>query len=418
MTNDVTRRDFLTMVGAGLAAGRAAAAAQSNRRVFAYVGSWTVGPFGIGGGGGLHVFSVDMTDGALTPVMRTGPEYDNFNAGWIAVHPNGRCMYATNEVENYDGGFSGGAVVTFAIDARDGSIQEVGSQPSMGVYPAHLAIDAAGEWVVIANHGNYDAAVRVVRRNGVPEIERVWDDGTIALFPVRPDGTLERAADVAVLERTHGVDPYSQRSSHAHSANFDPSHRMVIACDKGTDRLYTYRVDRRSRTLADGKVSLTAPGVAPRHASFHPRLPYVFVVNERESSLSSYRYDVSTGDLALVQTAAAIPGDFTRRNSPADVHVHPNGRFVYSSNRGHDSLAVFRIDEATGRMALVDIVTTGGATPRAFSFDPTGRFIFAANQGSNSVVTFAVDAESGRVTPTGAKAEVPKPVCVAFATLE
>jgi 6-phosphogluconolactonase len=169
--------------------------------------------------------------------------------------------------------------------------------------------------------------------------------------------------------------------------------------------------------LADGKVLKTEPGIAPRHSSFHPRLPYVFVVNERQSSLSCYRYDANTADINLVQTIPTIPADYAMNNSPADVHVHPNGTFVYSSNRGHNSIAIFRIDEATGRMTLVDIVSTQGSTPRGFNFEPGGRFLFAANQGTGSIVTFAVDGESGRLAPTGAKVDVPRPVCVQFATL-
>ena len=308
-------------------------------------------------------------------------------------------------------------MLTFAIDQQDGSFTHISTQPSMGVYPAYVAIDKAGSGVIVANHGNYDASVRVVKRNGIPEIEKVWDDGTVALFPVRPDGTLGPASDVAVLERTTSVDEYSQRSAHAHSVNFDPSNRIVLACDKGTDRIYTHRIDLTAGTLTDERVYHTAPGIAPRHSSFHPTLPYIFVVNERESSLSSYRYDATTGEISLIETLPTIPAGFTERNSPADVHVHPNGTFVYSSNRGHDSLAIFAIDQSSGRMTLVDIVSTQGGTPRAFMFDPSGRYIFAGNQRTNSIVTFAVDADSGRLTPTGAKVEVPKPVCIQFATL-
>ena len=206
MKTDVSRRDFLTaMGGLGLMASTAAAQGQpqSPRRMFAYVGSWTSGPgIGVGNGGGLSVFSIDMATGTLTPVMRTGPEFDKFNAGYLAVHPNGRFLYATNEVESYDGEFGGGAVVTFAISPADGSIAPVGTQPSMGVWPAYISIDRTGSRVAVANHGNYDPSVRVVKKNGVPEIEKVWDDGTVALLPVRPDGTLDRPSDVAVLERT------------------------------------------------------------------------------------------------------------------------------------------------------------------------------------------------------------------------
>jgi 6-phosphogluconolactonase len=307
--------------------------------------------------------------------------------------------------------------VTFAINPADGSIAPVGTQPSMGVWPAYISIDKTGSRVAVANHGNYDPSVRVVKKNGVPEIEKVWDDGTVALLPVRPDGTLDRPSDVAVLERTQSVDKVTQRSAHAHSVNWDPSQRMVVVCDKGCDRVYTYRVADGSHTLAEGKVLKTATGIAPRHSSFHPQLPYVFVVNERQSSLSCYRSDANTADISLVQTIPTIPADYTMNNSPADVHVHPNGKFVYSSNRGHNSIAIFGIDSSTGRMTLGDIVSTQGSTPRGFRFDPSGRYVFAANQGSGSIVTFAVDPDRGTLTPTGTKVDVPRPVCVQVATI-
>jgi len=418
VNNDFSRRDFFGLLGAGLVAGAAAAQAQSGKRLFAYVASWTSGPgIGVGNGGGMSVFSVDMATGALAPVMRTGQEFDRMNTGYLAVHPSGRFLYATNEVESYDTEYGGGAVLTFAINQADGTIAHVGTQPSMGVWPAYISIDKTGSRVTVANHGNYDPSVRVVTRNGVPEVEKVWDDGTVALLPVKADGTLDRASDVAILERTQSVDKVTQRSAHAHSVNWDPTQRMVVVCDKGCDRVYTYRVAEGSRTLAAGSALKTEPGIAPRHSSFHPRLPYVFIVNERQSSLSSYQYDAKTADIRLVQTIPTIPADYTMNNSPADVHVHPNGRYVYSSNRGHNSLAMFRIDEASGRMTLVDIVPTQGATPRGFNFDPSGRFLFAANQGTGNIVTFAVDGDTGKLTPTGAKVDVPRPVCVQFAAI-
>jgi 6-phosphogluconolactonase len=192
---------------------------------------------------------------------------------------------------------------------------------------------------------------------------------------------------------------------------------MVVVCDKGCDRVYTYRVANGSRMLAEGKMLKTEPGIAPRHSSFHPRLPYVFVVNERQSSLSCYHYDAATADISLVQTVPTIPADFTMNSSPADVHVHPNGKFVYSSNRGHDSIAIFRIDEGSGRMTLVEIVPSGGRTPRGFQIEPTGRFLFSGNQATGNVVTYAVDGDTGKIAPTGAKVDVPRPVCVQFATI-
>jgi 6-phosphogluconolactonase len=418
MTMELSRREFLTATGVALTASAAALRAQPPRRLFAYVASWTSGPgIGVGTGGGISVFSVDTATGALAPVMRTGPEFDRMNTGYLAVNPNGRFLYATNEVESYDNEYGGGGVLTFMISPSDGSIAHLATQPSMGVWPAYISLDRVGSRVAVANHGNYDPSVRIVKKNGMPEIEKVWDDGTVALLPVKPDGILDRPSDVAILERTTSVDKVTQRSAHAHSVNWDPSQRMVLVCDKGCDRVYTYRVANGSTKLADGKVLKTEPGIAPRHSSFHPTLPFVYVVNERQSSLSCYRYDAGTADISLVHTIATIPADYTMNNSPADVHVHPNGKFVYSSNRGHNSIAIFRIDEASGRMTLVDIVSTQGATPRGFNFEPDGRFLLVGNQGTGNVVTFAVNGETGKLTPTGAKAEVPRPVCIQFAMI-
>jgi len=418
MQSHISRREFVALLGAGVTASAAGFSAQSTKRLFAYVASWTSGPgIGVGNGGGISVFAVDTTTGTLTAVMHAGQEFDKMNTGYLALHPNGRFLYATNEVESYDGEYGGGAVLTFAINQADGSITHAGTQPSMGVWPAYISIDKAGSRVAVANHGNYDPSVRIVKKNGVPEIEKVWDDGTVALLPVKADGTVDRPSDVAILERTTSVDKVTQRSAHAHSVNWDPSQRMVVVCDKGCDRVYTYRVGNDSRMLTDGKTLKTEPGIAPRHSSFHPTLPYVYVVNERQSSLSCYRYDATTADISLVETVPTIPADYTMNNSPADVHVHPNGKFVYSSNRGHNSIAVFRIDEASGRMTLVEIVSTQGATPRGFNFEPGGRFLFAGNQGTGNVVTFAVDGETGKLTPTGAKADVPRPVCIQFASI-
>src|ERR1044072_7937471 len=198
MTKKLSRREFLATTGVALTATAAAVRAQPPRRLFAYVASWTSGPgIGVGTGGGISVFSVDTATGALTPVMRTGQEFDRMNTGYLAVHPNGRFLYATNEVESYDAEYGGGAVLTFAINQADGTITHVGTQPSMGVWPAYISMDAAGSRVTVANHGNYDPSVRIVRKNGVPEIEKVWDDGTVALLPIKADGILDKASDVA-----------------------------------------------------------------------------------------------------------------------------------------------------------------------------------------------------------------------------
>lgn len=415
MNTELSRRDFVALMGAGLAVTSTATRSQSSGKTYAYVGSWTQGPFGVGGGGGISVFEVHLSDGSLTPVSRTGPEFENLNAGYLCIAPNGQFLYSTNEVGNLDGEFGGGGgVLSFSINPDIGSLTHQNTQPSMGVNPAYISIDATGSRLLASNHGSYVPVVTIVERDGAPAIEKLYDDGTVSMFPVRSDGTLAPAADVAVLERLGGVDPVSQQSPHAHSVNFDPGNRFVLVCDKGADRVYTYRIDPQSNTFEDEKFVDTAPGISPRHSAFHGRLPYVFTINERESSLSSYHFDSDTGELTLVQKIPTIPANFSGRNNPADVQVHPNGRFIYGSNRGHNSIAIYSIDETSGMLTTVGITSTQGSTPRGFSFDPTGEYIFVANQGSNEVVTFAVNPDSGMLTPTGATAEVLKPACVKF----
>ncbi len=418
MNSELSRRDFVALMGAGLVASSTGARAQSQQTLYAYVGSWTQGPFGVGGGGGIQVYAVDMSDGSLTQVSRTGPEFENLNAGYLCISPDGRFLYSTNEIKNLNSEFGGGGgLLSFSINRNDGSITHMNTQPSMGVNPAYITIDATGTRVLTSNHGNYDPVVRVTERKGVPKIEKVYDDGTVAIYPVRDDGTLAPASDVVVLERLSGPDPIAQQSAHAHSVNFDPSNSFVIVCDKGADRIYTYRVDPGSFTLTDEKFFETVPGISPRHSAFHPTRPYVFVINERASTVSSLEYDASTREVNHIQSIATIPSDFTTRNTTADIRVHPNGRFVYGSNRGHDSIAIYSVDEATGELMTIDIVSTLGQTPRGFNFDPSGRYIFVANQGSNSIVTFEVNPDSGMLTPTGAEAEALKPACIKFLTV-
>jgi 6-phosphogluconolactonase len=421
MNEELSRRYFLSLIGAGLAAATPVAAQApdpARRKYFAYASSMTKGPLGTGGGGGINVFAVNISDGSLTLVSHTGPEFDDLNADGICISPNGRFLYSTNEVKHLDGKVGGGGgVVAFAINQQNGSLTHLNTQLSMGVTPTSVATDATGALVVVANHGELDPVVQIVKRNGVAEIQNFLDDGTVSMFPVKADGSLEPASDVAILERAHGVDPRMQASAHAHSANFDPSNHFVLACDTGGDYVYVYRVEPGSRRFSNVKAFKTRPGIAPRHSAFHPRLPYVFIIHELESSLASYRFDSTTGNVSLIQTVPTIPAGFTARNLPADVRIHPNGKFVYGSNRGHDSIAIFRIEESTGNLTPVDIVPCGGSNPREFNFDPSGKYIFVANVGSNKIVAFTVDPDTGKITPTGAEIEVPKPASVHFVAL-
>ncbi len=407
------RRDFLALTGAAVVAATRAQAFQAPAKLYAYVSSWTKGPFGQGGGGGITVFTVNMGDGSLTQVSRTAAEFDGLNGGNLCISADGRFLYCTHEAPNLNGkAGAGGGVHGFAINRDNGSLTHLNVQPSMGVNPCFIVIDKSGKRVLVANHGDFAKAVRVEKRNGVPVIENPTDDGTVAMFAVQADGALEPACDVAVFERR----PLNQAGpgAAAHSVNFDSTGRWVIACDVGADHIYVYKFDPASRTLGAGKAFATPAGRAPRHSAVHPRLPYFFITNERESMLSSFHFDSNTGEVRPIHTAPTIPADFKERNALADIRLHPNGKFVYASNRGHDSLAILKIDEATGQMIPVDIASTLGGNPREFDFEPSGKFLFVGNQTTNQMVTFAVDPDTGKITPTGAKAEVPKPACVKF----
>ena len=417
-TTKITRRDFVALVGAGLAATTNTLRAQSSDKTYAYVGLWTQGPFGVGGGGGISVFELNTEDGSFTPLSHTGEEFENLNAGFLCVSPDGEHLYSTNEVGNLHGEFGGGGgVLSFSINRDTGAITHMNTQQSMGVNPAYISIDPTGSRVFTSNHGDYRPATTVLERDGASVIEKIYDDGTVSMFPVNPDGTLAPASDVAVLERLGGVDPVSQQSPHAHSVVLDPTNSFVVVCDKGADRVYTYRINPELNTFEDEQFVQTKAGIAPRHPVFHPRLPYIFMTNERDSSVSSYQYDPDTAALTFIQQLSMIPADFTERNNPSDIKVHPNGKFVYACNRGHNSIAIFGIDEATGILTLVDIVSSGGSTPRGITFGVSGEHVFVANQGSDQVITFAVNPDSGMITPTGATADVLKPACVKFLTV-
>jgi 6-phosphogluconolactonase len=417
MKTESSRRQFLTLsalafLGSQIRTGQSAESGRQLRQLYVYVGSRTKGPgFGIGGGGGISVFTMNAKDGALTPVGRTGADFDNLNSDGLCVSADNRFLYAVNETLTLDGrAGAGGGVVAFAIDRNNGTLAHLNSQPSMGVNPCYIIVDPSGSRVIVANHGAEARIVQIAKRNGVPVIENPTDDGTVAMFPVRADGSLEPAADVAVFERRSLSE--AGPGAAAHSVNFDRTGRFIVACDVGADHIYVYPFSRESRTLV-GKSFSTPPGKAPRHSVFHSRAPYFFITNEREASVSSFHFDSDSGDVRPIQTVPTVASDYSGPQvSPSNIRIHPSGKFICAANRGDNSLAVFEIDEGTGRLSLVQIVKSGGANPREMFFDPSGRFLFVANVQSNQVVTFAMDAKGGKLTATGAIAEVPRPSCI------
>jgi len=346
-----------------------------------------IGTYADGEAEGIFVYRQDPDTGAL---RFTGQAARAQNPSYLAPHPSGRYLYAVNEVGEF-AGKPGGGVRAFAFDPETGGLSLLNQQASHGAAPCYIALDRAGRHAVVAN----------------------YTSGSVAVLPIGEDGHLAPASDV-VQHHGSGADPARQEGPHAHSIHLDPANRFALAADLGLDRVFVYRFGAEAGRLAPAGVpwATTRPGAGPRHFAFHPNGTRVYVINELDSTMDVFAYDADTGALAHRQTLATLPDGFAGPNFCADVHAAPSGRFVYGSNRGHDSIAIFAVDLATGDLAPAGHEPTQGRNPRNFCVDPTGRFLFAANQDSDTVVTFRVDADAGGLEPAGHVASVSKPVCV------
>ena len=366
-------------------------AGQTGAGPLVYVGTYTEGEQRPRGRAeGIYVYQLDPATGALAH-RHTTPGV--VNPSFLALHPNGRFLYAVNEVEGPEGQ-PGGEVSAFALDPATGAATFLNRQPSHGNAPCHLCVDGEGRYVLAANYSS----------------------GSVAVLPVEADGRLAPASDV-VQHRGGSVHPERQRGPHAHSVTLDPSGRFALVADLGLDQVLTYRLDRQRGTLLphDTPWAQVTAGAGPRHLAFHPGGRFAYVIDELDSTLTAFAYDGERGTLRELQRLSTLPAGYGGTSHCADVHVAPSGRFVYGSNRGHDSIAGFRVDQQSGRLSALGHTPTQGRTPRNFNIDPTGTYLFAANQNSDSIVTFRIDAETGALAPAGPVAEVPTPVCIVFA---
>jgi 6-phosphogluconolactonase len=340
---------------------------------------------------GVYVARLDLATGALTePTLAAGIVSPSF----LAVHPKRTFLYAVNEVSNFDGGVTG-AVSAFRIDRATGRLTLLNQQSSGGAGPAHLTVDRAGRNVLVANYGG----------------------GSVAVLPIGADGRLD-AASAFVQHAGSSVNPQRQQGPHAHSVNVDLANRFAFVADLGLDKVLIYRFDPSKGSIVpnDPPAANVEPGSGPRHFAFHPTGRFAYVINEMTCTVTAFACDASAGRLETLQTISTLPDGVTvaKGMSTAEVQVHPSGRFVYGSNRGHDSITVFAVDETTGRLTFVQNESTQGSTPRNFGIDPTGRYLLAANQRTDSVVVFRIDEATGRLTPTGTRITVGSPVCVKF----
>lgn len=385
MTNNfLSRRQFLRAGGIavfGALASRTHAWTSQSRVL--YVGTYTTSS----DSEGIYLYGMDHSTGALTRLNA----FKSINPSFLTIDRSRRFLYAVNEVGEYLGK-PGGGVSAFAIDRSSANLRLLNQQATLGADPCHLTIDRQGKTLLVAN----------------------YTGGSITSLPVRTDGTIGMASEVKQHEGSSIRE--QQKGPHAHCVILDRLERYALAADLGTDKVMIYRFDSTTGKIAPGKqpwVELQQ-GAGPRHLTLHPNGRYLYVINELDSTMTVLRYNLTKGTLTQIETVSTLPDDFSGVSYCADVHVSPSGRFLYGSNRGHNSIVVFEIDRRTGKLKQLQHVSTEGKWPRNFAIDPSGRFLLVANQHTNNVVTFSIDSRTGHLTPTGAIAEIPVPVCLRF----
>jgi 6-phosphogluconolactonase len=353
-------------------------------RLAVYVGTYTGG-----GSRGIYRFELDPGSGAWTDPVLAG---ESENPSFLAAHPDGRVLYAVNELGTF-GGSPTGSVSAFAIDGATGNLTLLGQQASGGADPCHLAVDRGGRNVLVANYSG----------------------GSVAVLPLDEGGRLKSASTV-LRHGGSGPDRARQEGPHAHAVVLDGAERFLLSADLGADRIFVHRFDPATGSVEPNVPEAVAiePGSGPRHLAWSPSGKVFYVINELRSTVTAFRYDPERGAAASFQTVTTLPDGFSGGNTAAEVVVSPDGRFLYASNRGADSVAVFRIDAASGGLTPAGHDSTGGRTPRHFAIDPSGRWLLAANQDSGSIGVFRLDPVTGRLAPVGKPLAISKPVCVLF----
>ncbi len=357
-------------------------------KFWVYIGTYTNS-----GSKGIYIYQMDAKTGALKPEGH-GPAV--VDPSFLAIHPNHHFLYAANEVANFQG-TDNGAISAFAIDPKSGGLTLLNQQASHGSGPCFVAVDRAGKNVLTANYGS----------------------GSVAVLPIRQDGGLEAVSSFDQHTGT-SVNKARQEGPHAHSFDVSPDNRFAISADLGLDKLSVYHLDADTGTITpnDPPFLAIAPGSGPRHFAFHPDGHHAYLINEIKSTITALSYDPAKGAFSKIGTLSTLPAGFTGNSTCAEVQMHPSGKFLYGSNRGHDSIAIFSIEPETGKIHHVGFQPTGGKTPRNFSIDPTGHFLLAANQDTDNVVVFRIDPRSGKLSPTGQTLSIPRPVCVQMMPVE
>jgi 6-phosphogluconolactonase len=350
-----------------------------------YIGTYTRGD-----SKGIYAYRFDAAAGKIESLGLAG---EATNPSFLAVHPNRRYLYAVGETGS---GSQPGSAVSFEIDRATGKLRKINEVSSGGGGPCYIEVDPTGRNALVANYGG----------------------GSVAVLPINADGSLKEASSF-VQHQGQVADVKRQGGPRAHSIHVSPDRRFVFAADLGLDQLIAYRWDPAAGKLApnDPPFAKLAPRSGPRHFAFHPNRRFVYAINEISRTVTAFAYDARNGSMREIQTITTVPPEVTT-GSTAEVVVHPSGDFLYGSNRGHDSIAAFRIDKSKGTLTPLGTFPTGGRTPRNFNIDPTGRWLLAANQQSNTLVLFRVDRATGKLDSAGVTLEVPVPVCVRFVRLD
>jgi len=345
-----------------------------------YVGTYTSGK-----SEGIYVYHLNTSTGELRHFKTLKNVAD---PSYLTIDRRNQFLYAVNEVSQFEGRPSG-AISSFSIDTKHGDLKYLNQKASEGGSPCYLTLDRTEKFVLVAN----------------------YEAGNVSVLPINRDGSLGEAVSV-IQHRGSSINSDRQQGPHAHCIIMDKLNRYAFAVDLGIDKILGYRFDARKGNLISHADFAAKPGAGPRHLTFHQNNKHAYVINELDSTMTAFTYDARRGMLHPRQTVSTLPADYSGDNSCADIHVSPGGKFLYGSNRGHDSIVVFAIDRKSGRLTYVEHVSTGGKTPRNFAIDPTGTFLLVANQKSDTVVTFRIDTGTGRLKSTGHVAEIPTPVCL------
>jgi 6-phosphogluconolactonase len=371
------RLPFLLSAAALLLPPATPLASAAGKEYFVYVGTYTGEE-----SKGIYAYRYRPDNQQLTSI---GLVAETKNPSFLTIHPNRKYLYAVNEKE--------ATVSAFALDGPNGKLRALNVVKSGGGVPCHLVVEKTGKYLLLANYGS---------------------GNSVAAFPIQPDGSLGDASSLI----PHGGSSIGsrQKGPHAHAAVLSPDHRFLFVPDLGLDQVFRYQVDATQGKLTPANPPSTkiTPGSGPRHMAFHPNGKFAYVNSEMGSLVTAFSFDAPQGSLQELQVISTLPEGFTKTNHTAEIEVHPNGKFLYVSNRGHDSIAVFRIDPKTGKLTFVEHASSQGSIPRNFAIDPTGKHMFVANQMTDNISLFRIDTRTGRLTPSGEKLSVDAPVCVIF----